>query len=165
MTDTISAVSDVDFRRGMSLLAGAVTIVTTDGPAGRQGFTASAVCSVTDRPPTLLVCVNLGSSVGKVFSENHAVCVNLIQPDQTGLAMLFGGKTPAETRFSAAKWSSGVTGAPVLEGALASFDCTVRDHHDVGTHRMLFCTIHEVRTRSELPGSVYFNRRFHAVSS
>ncbi|WP_252405960.1 flavin reductase, partial [Escherichia coli] len=45
-----------DFRAGMARLGAAVNIITTDGPGGRAGFTASAVCSVTDTPPTLLVC-------------------------------------------------------------------------------------------------------------
>lgn len=43
------------FRNAMAMLGGAVSVITTDGPAGRFGFTASAVCSVTDAPPTLLV--------------------------------------------------------------------------------------------------------------
>ena len=55
MTDTAA------FRDGMALLAGAVNVITTDGPHGRAGFTATAVCSVTDQPPTLLVCMNRGS--------------------------------------------------------------------------------------------------------
>ncbi len=46
------------YRDAMARLGAAVSIVTTDGPAGRAGFTASAVCSVTDDPPTLLVCMN-----------------------------------------------------------------------------------------------------------
>ena len=50
-----------DFRNAMSMLSAAVNVVTTDGPAGRHGFTASAVCSVTDTPPTLLVCMNTAS--------------------------------------------------------------------------------------------------------
>ena len=47
-----------DFRDAMSLLTSAVSVVTTAGMADRHGFTASAVCSVTDTPPTLLVCMN-----------------------------------------------------------------------------------------------------------
>ena len=49
-----------DFRDAMARLGAAVNIITTGGPAGRGGFTASAVCSVTDEPPTLLVCMNRG---------------------------------------------------------------------------------------------------------
>lgn len=47
-----------DYRSAMSLLTGAVNVVTTTGVSARHGFTASAVCSVTDTPPTLLVCMN-----------------------------------------------------------------------------------------------------------
>lgn len=51
------------FRDAMAQVGAAVNIITTDGPAGRAGFTASAVCSVTDEPPTLLVCLNRSASV------------------------------------------------------------------------------------------------------
>lgn len=51
------------FRDAMAHVGAAVNIITTDGPAGRAGFTASAVCSVTDAPPTLLVCLNRSASV------------------------------------------------------------------------------------------------------
>ena len=47
-----------DYRNAMSRLGAAVNIITTDGAGGRAGFTASAVCSVTDEPPTLLICLN-----------------------------------------------------------------------------------------------------------
>ena len=46
------------YREAMARLGAAVNVVTTDGPGGRGGFTASAVTSVTDDPPTLLVCAN-----------------------------------------------------------------------------------------------------------
>jgi hypothetical protein len=62
----------------MSRLGAAVNIVTTDGPAGRAGFTASAVCSVTDEPPTLLVCLNRTASVYPAFEANGVLCVNVL---------------------------------------------------------------------------------------
>ena len=46
------------FRDAMAVIGAAVHIITTDGPAGAGGFTASAVTSVTATPPSLLVCVN-----------------------------------------------------------------------------------------------------------
>ena len=57
MTEEFPMVDTRLFRNGMSLLGGAVTVITTDGDAGRFGFTATAVTSVTDEPPTLLVCM------------------------------------------------------------------------------------------------------------
>ncbi|MBW6425505.1 flavin reductase [Rhizobium sp. XQZ8] len=64
----------LSFRDGMSWLAAAVHIVTTDGPGGLAGFTASAVSSVTDRPPTLLVCLSHQPHDGarSFFVKGHA---------------------------------------------------------------------------------------------
>ncbi|OYZ91740.1 MAG: hypothetical protein B7X99_16145, partial [Rhizobiales bacterium 17-65-6] len=64
------AVTQQDYRDAMSRVGAAVNVVTTDGPGGKAGFTASAVCSVTDSPPTLLVCLNRGSSVSPAFQAN-----------------------------------------------------------------------------------------------
>ena len=69
------------FRDAMASLSAAVNIVTTDGPAGRCGITATAVCSVTDTPPTLLVCINRNSAMNPAFqairSTGHEVSVSM----------------------------------------------------------------------------------------
>lgn len=52
----------LEYRNAMARLGAAVNIVTTDGVAGRAGFAATAVCSVSDNPPTLLVCLNRNAS-------------------------------------------------------------------------------------------------------
>ncbi|ULK97194.1 flavin reductase [Bradyrhizobium sp. I71] len=83
----------------------AVNIVTTDGVAGRAGLTASAICSVTDDPPTLLVCINRGSFAYASVMRNKVVCVNVLPARHEPLSRLFGGKAPAEERFAAAAWS------------------------------------------------------------
>ncbi len=46
------------FRNSMAKLAAGVNIITTNGIAGKCGITATAVCSVTDTPPTIMVCIN-----------------------------------------------------------------------------------------------------------
>lgn len=67
------AVDKQDFRDAMARLGSAVNIITTDGPAGRAGFTASAVCSVTDTPPTLLVPQSLSISLFGVSAKSDIV--------------------------------------------------------------------------------------------
>ena len=64
-----------DYRDAMACLGAAVNIVTTDGAAGRAGLTASAICSVTDDPPTLLVCANRGSSAYGSVMGNKVGCM------------------------------------------------------------------------------------------
>ncbi len=163
--EPLTHVSPEDFKEGMAVLSGAVNIVTTDGPGGRAGLTASAVCSVTAEPPTLLVCVNRGSSAAPAFLQNDAICVNTVGPDHTGLAMLFGGKTPMEDRFATADWTEGPSGAPVLGGSVASFDCKVTSRNVVGSHEVLFCEIIDITRTQGTPGLVYFARQFHELQA
>lgn len=150
-----------DYRDAMARLGAAVSVVTTDGPGGQAGFTASAVCSVTDDPPTLLVCLNRSASVYPVFEANGVLCVNVLAAGQQALSNLFGGKTPMPERFAAARWSLLVTGAPVLEGATVSFDCRVSRRTEVGSHDVLFCEAVAIRGSDKAQGLVYFDRRYH----
>jgi len=101
------------FRDAMACLGAAVNIITTDGPAGQAGFTASAVCSVTDSPPTLLVCLNRGASVWPVFNDNRTLCVNTLNAGQESLSNLFGGKTPMQ---NASPPPGGRPGTPAARG-------------------------------------------------
>lgn len=165
MEDVLEHVTPEDFKEGMACLAGSVNIVTTDGPGGRAGLTASAVCSVTAEPPTLLVCVNRGSSAAKAFMENDAVCVNTVGPDHQDLAMTFGGKTPMEERFTQAGWTTDASGAPVLTGAVVSFDCKVTGRSVVGSHEVLFCEILDIARTPGSPALAYFSRKFHALEA
>ncbi|MEG3135392.1 pyrimidine utilization flavin reductase protein F [Rouxiella sp. T17] len=151
------------FRDAMAHLGAAVHVITTDGAAGRAGFTASAVCSVTDSPPTLLVCLNRSASVYPVFHENQVLCVNTLSDRHEALSNLFGGKTPMEERFAAAEWVPMASGSPGLLGALTSFDCRVSQVTSVGSHDVLFCEVVDILSSDESHGLVYFDRRYHPL--
>ena len=152
------------FRDAMCKLSAAVNIITTDGPAGKAGFTASAVCSVTDDPPTLRVCLNQSASVSRTVTENGVVCVNVLATGHQTLSSLFGGKTPVEERFGAATWETLATGAPVLRTAAVAFDCEISDFTCVGTHDVLFCRITAIRKDPSAGALVYFARKYHELA-
>lgn len=152
------------YRDAMARLGAAVNIVTTDGPGGRHGFTASAVCSVTDTPPTLLVCLNKGSSVSQAFHANGVLCVNTLASGHEDLSQRFGGRTPAEERFATADWKTFATGAPMLVGAAVAFDCRVVRTVEIGTHDVLFCEVVGLVEGDARAGLIYFGRRYHAVA-
>ncbi|MGA6098555.1 NADH-dependent FMN reductase RutF [Stutzerimonas marianensis] len=152
-----------DYRDAMARLAAAVNIITTDGPGGRAGFTATAVCSVTDEPPTLLVCLNRNASAHPIVTANGQLCVNTLVSGQRELSNLFGGKTLMEERFAAARWTTWLTGSPVLEGAAVSFDCRVSHSTCVGTHDILFCEVLALKRRHDADGLVYFDRAYHGL--
>lgn len=148
------------FRQGMSNLGAAVNVITTQGEAGQAGFTASAVCSVTDTPPTLLVCLNRSASVYHTFLENKVLCVNSLSSNQIQLSNLFGGKTPMQERFAQGQWSELITGSPVLDDALISFDCEVISSQAIGSHDVLFCQVKAIRQNPNLNALLYFKRNY-----
>lgn len=152
-----------DFRNAMSLLTGAVNVVTTTGESGRFGFTASAVCSVTDAPPTLLVCMNKSSSALVHFVENKILTVNVLGAHHQHISTIFSSKMSPEERFESANWTELETGAPVLEDALVSFDCNIEQVQDVGTHAIFICRIVAIQQSQQDRGLVYFNRSYHHV--
>lgn len=158
-----AAVEKQDFRDAMAHLGSAVNIITTDGIGGRAGFTASAVCSVTDTPPTLLVCLNRTASVHAAFTQNQVLCVNTLADSHASLSNLFGGKTPMDERFAAAEWNGLTTGSPILNNALVSFDCNITQITSVGTHDILFCEVVAIQRNDNGHGLVYFDRRYHPL--
>ncbi|MBD8213990.1 NADH-dependent FMN reductase RutF [Erwinia persicina] len=158
-----ASVDKRQFRNAMARLGAAVNIITTDGPAGRAGFTASAVCSVTDTPPTLLVCLNRSASVYETFQQNRQLCVNTLAAGHEDLSTLFGGKTPMDQRFAVASWSTLATGSPILSDALVSFDCVVTQVMSVGTHDILVGEAQALIVSDNPHGLIWFDRGYHPL--
>jgi flavin reductase len=153
----------VNFRNAMARMGAAVHIVTTDGPGGRAGFAATAVCSVSDNPPTLLVCLNRTSSAYLPLKENGVLCVNVLSADHADLSQRFGGKTPIDERFAAATWSPLETGCPALDDALVCFDCRVASIADGHTHDILICEVLTTVQPKAGQSLIYLDRKYHAL--
>ncbi|NJL08392.1 MAG: flavin reductase [Methylacidiphilales bacterium] len=153
------------FRDGMSRVGAAVHIITTGGAAGRAGFTATAVASVADDPPTVLVCLNRNGRSGAVLAENGVFCVNTLAAEHQALADVFAGRggIGGEERFLHGTWEHLATGAPVLSGALVAFDCRVVDLRPVATHQILIGQVEAIRLGPARPGLLYANRAYHGL--
>lgn len=153
------------FREGMSRLSAAVNLVTSDGPEGRHGMTASAVCSVTDEPPTLLVCVNRQNRSHDRFNANGRLCVNVLGERHQDLAGLFASRGSDE-RFCDDDWMTLATGAPVLKDAVVAFDCRIVERREIGSHSVFYARVEATRLGSEPAETlVWFDRRFHPLTA
>jgi flavin reductase len=155
-----------EYRDAMARLGAAVNVITTDGPGGKAGFTASAVTSVTDTPPILLVCANRKNDSYPAMRENGVLCVNTLTPLQEELSPLFAGMTTHkdDERFGMHTWGTMETGAPVLDDAVAAFDCRITQVVEVGTHDVFFCSVEAVRIGSAHHGLIYYGRGYHRVA-
>ena len=158
-------VDPMSYREAMARLGAAVNVITTIGPGGKRGFTASAVCSVTDSPPTLLVCANRTNDSYPAMKENAVLCVNTLAGAHEELSPVFAGMTDhtMAARFEGATWHTMKTGAPVLDGALVAFDCRIAQIGEVGTHDVFICEVEAVEAGEVHEGLIYYARGYHRI--
>jgi flavin reductase (DIM6/NTAB) family NADH-FMN oxidoreductase RutF len=150
------------FLEGMSRAASPVSVVTTDGPAGRAGVTVSALSSVSaDTPtPSLLVCIHGAARAVPLIEANEVFCVNLLRRDQSALADVFAGRrtTPSGDKFEGLGWQRLATGAPAITAALVAFDCELRKAVGYGSHWIFIGEVSEIRLNEEGAPLLYANR-------
>ncbi|MBB5072984.1 cob(II)yrinic acid a,c-diamide reductase [Bartonella callosciuri] len=160
-----SPVSSQEYRDAMSHFAGAVHIVTTNGIRGRRGVTVSACCSLSDDPPTLLVCLMRHNPKNQLFMQNGNFCVNSLSGKHRSLADIFSkrGDFTQNERFDRAEWGALQTGAPYLLGALASFDCRLICWHEHATHYILIGEVVAINHNKEKDALMYLSRKYHTL--
>jgi len=127
-----------DFRAAMRGLASGVSLVTTRGPDGLpHGMAATAVTSVSAEPPRILICVNKTASMHDPLLAAGRFAVNFLALEQGGLVRLFSSAEDRARRFADPVWRNGVTGAPVLDGTVATLECDVAQTFDAISHTMV----------------------------
>ena len=145
------------FRSILGRFASGVTIVTAVDDAGRDhGMTATAFCSVSLVPPLILICVDHTATMDGVLATAATFAVNLLAADQEVLSRRFGtaevahGGMAEEERFVGTGYARGVSGAALLDDALAHIECRVHERHQAGDHTIVVgeveaATLHEAR--------------------
>ncbi|WP_237182354.1 flavin reductase [Roseomonas marmotae] len=155
------------FREAMARLGAAVNVITSAGPGGLAGMTASAVCSVTDEPATVLVCVNRNSDNNAIIKANGVLCVNVLSAGQQEVSNVFAGSTgcTTEERFKTGTWDTMETGCPTLVGAAVVLDCVVDEVLEKGTHSVFFAHISALRVAEPGSALMYWGRGYHMLGA
>jgi flavin reductase (DIM6/NTAB) family NADH-FMN oxidoreductase RutF len=123
----------------MRQVASAVFVLTARSGEAANGLTATSLCSVSTEPPLVVVGINRGAAAERLVAESGAFAINFLTEEQHRIARLFtGAEFGPEERFAEGSWTRLATGAPVLEGALATFDCRVENQLSQGTHSIFF---------------------------
>jgi flavin reductase (DIM6/NTAB) family NADH-FMN oxidoreductase RutF len=118
------------FLDAMGRAATFVSVVTTDGEAGRFGVTVSSMTSVSadGAGPSLLVCIHHLSPAATAVLGNRKFCANLLHEGQQSVSDIFSGrqKMGHAERFGVTEWKPGDSGQPIISGATASFECNLK---------------------------------------
>jgi flavin reductase (NADH)/flavin reductase len=136
----------------MRRLAASVCLITTLTEDGsRNGLTATAVCSMTAEPPTLLCCLKLTSNSFGAIKTAGAFAVNVLSTEDRALADRFSSTAPGAEKFALGDWTSLETGAPILTSAIAAFDCKLANVVAVATHGILIGEVQAVALHPDGP--------------
>lgn len=153
------------FIAGMRRLAAGVTIVTSGLGDLRAGLTATSVCSLTVEPPRLLVCINRDADAHALILRSRAFAINVLVPSQRELAVQFGRRDAGllADKFSLGEWVRGSTGAPVLSGAAASFECGLVEALEASTHSIFIGDVKAAHFDQQAEALVYHDRAYHGL--
>ena len=119
------------FRDALGRFATGVTIVTCETEDGPLAIAANSFSSLSLDPPLVLWSPAKGSRRFQPFVDAKRYAINVLAADQTTLCQNFARDGAA---FADVAWRTGANGAPILDGCLASFECTQAAVHDGGDH-------------------------------
>jgi flavin reductase (DIM6/NTAB) family NADH-FMN oxidoreductase RutF len=164
LKDEDSAAFDLrDFRGALGQFATGVTVVTTLGVDGRKvGMTANSFTSVSMEPPLVLWCPSKRAPSLADFEESTHFAINILASDQHVLSRQFA--TPSTDKFAGAETSEGIAGIPLLDGAVATFQCRTVSRHDAGDHVIYVGEVEKYENAGGDP-LVFHAGKYHATAS
>lgn len=138
-----------EFRASLGMFATGVTIVTARTDSGALlGLTANSFNSVSLSPPLVLWSLSRMAGSLAAFSDGRHYAINVLAADQQMLAERFAARDT--DRWAGVSFTEGASGAPLLDGAAASFECFNRSQYTEGDH-VIF--VGEVERCSHRPGA------------
>ncbi len=158
-----SAIDSAQFRKAMGQFATGVTVITTRLADGSfRGLTASSFNSVSLDPPLILWSLANGANSMPIFNANSHYVVNVLNADHGEVARLFS--TRGSDPFTQVQFHLSRTGQPILNGAVAWFECSNRSRYPEGDH-VIF--VGEVEACACAPTSplIYHGGQFHHLKS
>lgn len=148
--------------------SGVAVVATTTQELTYAGMTVSAFNSVSLEPPVILVCLAKNTTTTNALLQSKFFSVSFLSGDQAYLSERFAGRIelPAHSnRFDGVAIATAVTGAPILQDALAWLDCRLQTAYDAVTHWIVTGEVVATGHKDDpAPPLVYFNRGYYALT-
>ena len=125
------------FKEAMRRLAANVSLISCNVDGQRAGIAATAVCSLSMEPPSLIACINKGASIHPGLCIGDSYCVNLLKDNHEDVSNAFGKVVTCDDKFSFGDWIQDENGTPYLSDAHANIFCSVKKIVDYGSHSIV----------------------------
>jgi 3-hydroxy-9,10-secoandrosta-1,3,5(10)-triene-9,17-dione monooxygenase reductase component len=128
------------FRDALGHFPTGVTVVTASTPTGPVGMTLQSFMSLSLDPPLVLLAVDRKSTTWPRVAENEKLVINILAEHQGEIARQFARS--GTDKFAGVGLQRSVsTQHPVLEDAVAWFDCEIVETHEGGDHVIAVCLV------------------------
>lgn len=132
-------------KAGMRRLAAGVSVISAvDQQGARYAMTASSVTSVSDDPPSLLVCINQNARICPVLTKGQTFGINLLGQSHADVSIVCSTGDQGDKRFDVGHWATTALGTPIIADAEAVFECCVDEVYAYGTHHIVVAKITSV---------------------
>lgn len=134
VADRSRVVDGKALRNAFGRFATGVTIITARDAAGRPlGMTANSFTSLSLDPPLVLWSLARTSSNLEAYRQAPNFAINVLSLEQEALCHRFASRVEGD-RFEGMALAPGLLDAPLLQGALAHFECRKWAEYEVGDH-------------------------------
>ena len=159
----MTAPAALRLREALGCFVTGVTVITTrDGAGEPQGLTANSFSSVSLEPPLVLFSLARTADCFAAFESANAFLVNVLRADQEELSGRFATKDA--DKWSGVEWRPGHGGCPLLDGAVATFECRVAARHEGGDHVIYVGEVVGFTHEPESDPLAFFRGRYAAVT-
>ncbi len=160
--DVVDVAPDT-FRAVMGHFVTGITVVTTFADGAPQGITVNALSSVSLEPPLVMVALDRRRFITPSVHAFGRYAVNVLSEEQQALSDCFAGAPvrPGRDAFCGASWTPGSTGLPLLDGAIATLECTVVETFRAGDHELFIGRVDALGHSDQRPMPLlYYRRRY-----
>lgn len=158
-------VSAGDFRSAMRALVGNVSVITVGQGARASGLVVTSGISLSAEPALVLFCINRAASAHPLLAEYGCFGWSSLGAGHQAVAESFAGGAKGAARFEGAEWETAVTGARLLCGAPAAFDCTVEEVTDRATHSIVIGRVQAIRTTPGAGALTYWQGQYRPIAA
>lgn len=150
----------------MGHFATGISIVTTFDGERPEGITVNAFSSVSLEPPLVMVALDRRRFITPMVRAAGRYAVNVLGADQQALSDCFAHApvSPGREAFCGASWKPGPTGLPLIDGSIATLECTVVETFAAGDHDLFIGRVDSLQHgRPDTEPLLYHRRRYLRV--
>ena len=151
-----------ELRDALGRFATGVCVITTvSGEQKAVGMTANSFSSVSLDPPLVLWSLQNNSDVYNVFAAPRHFAVNILSSEQQAYSNQYAKK--GQHDLDPAHYRLGKYGAPIIRGALATFECELHATHEGGDHLIIVGRVTDMHQRPTGEPLLFYCGRYHEL--